>query len=130
MASHLFIYGTLLLADNQFAKYLRQHSTVVGKGKLKGYLYDTGDYPAAIADDTAGSFIHGSIVELENKGVLVELDPYEGYGAGQPQPYLFIRELLDIETENGVVKCWIYLYNHSTDNLTLIPSGDYLAYLK
>src|ERR1700744_4115475 len=130
MASYLFIYGTLLLADNEFAKYLRQNSTVIGVGKLNGYLYDTSNYPAAIADTAAESFIHGSIVKLNNDNVLEYLDPYEGYGEGQPQPYLFIREIGDIETENGSLECWTYLNNYPTNNLKLIPSGDYLAYLK
>lgn len=130
MASYLFIYGTLLLADNEFAKYLKQNSTVIGVGKLNGYLYDTGDYPAAIADTKADSFIHGSIVRLKDAKVLEYLDPYEGFGEGQPQPYLFIREIVDIETEKGSLKCWIYIYNQPIDNLKLIPSGDYLAYLK
>jgi gamma-glutamylcyclotransferase (GGCT)/AIG2-like uncharacterized protein YtfP len=130
MASRLFIYGTLLLDDNVFAKYLRQHAALTATGKLKGYLYDTGNYPAAIADNKAHSFIHGAIVEFDDDNVLTTLDPYEGYGEGQPQPYLFLREIVDIETEKGIAKCWIYLYNHPTDNLALISSGDYLSYIK
>jgi len=130
-ASYLFIYGTLLIADNEFAKYLQNNSTFFAKGQFKGILYDAGDYPVAITNNNDGFYVKGSVVELTNpEETLKYIDPYEGYGIGQSQPYLYLRELLNIETENGIVQCWVYIYNRTTENFHRIDSGDYIGYLE
>jgi gamma-glutamylcyclotransferase (GGCT)/AIG2-like uncharacterized protein YtfP len=125
----LFVYGTLLNSDNEFAAYLSSNSTLFSTGRFKGKLYDIGDFPGAIADNT-DQYVMGSICKLNHpEQVLKTLDVYEGYGPGQPQPYLFTRELLPIETPNGTVNCWIYLYNLSVEGRVLISSGNYPDYL-
>jgi len=45
MSDLLFIYGTLLKDDNEHAVYLKNNSTFYSAGKLKGKLYDIGEYP-------------------------------------------------------------------------------------
>ena len=126
----LFIYGTLLNSGNEFAVYLQKNSGLYGKGKFKGRLYDIGEYPGAVEDKNEKSYIHGSIVSLNTQDVLKLLDHYEGFGADEAQPNLFIRKLINAETTGGVIKCWAYLYNLPVDKLQLISSGDYLKYRK
>lgn len=126
----LFIYGTLLQSDNEFALYLQKNSAPHGKGKFKGILYDTGEYPGAILTGDAKGYVHGHIVLLNDNSVLKNLDRYEGYGPKEPQPDLFIRKRIAIETETGLVKCWVYLYNLPIDGLHQITSGDYVSYKK
>ena len=129
MINKLFIYGSLLQTDNEFGRYLKQHAKLYKWGKFKGKLYDVGEYPGAITYHNSDYFVYGSIVQIENPiETLKHIDDYEGFGDDQLQPNLFIRELLDIETDNEIVKCWVYLYNHPLTNLPQIISGDYLAY--
>jgi gamma-glutamylcyclotransferase (GGCT)/AIG2-like uncharacterized protein YtfP len=92
-------------------------------------LYDVGEYPGAVADDHVDGFVHGSIYIMDNAPLVLErLDDYEGFGPEQEQPNLFIRQLVDIETNNRNVLCWTYLYNRSLNGLIPITSGDYIAY--
>jgi gamma-glutamylcyclotransferase (GGCT)/AIG2-like uncharacterized protein YtfP len=126
----LFVYGTLLNADNEFARYLNNNSTFIDIGSFTGKLYDIGEYPGAVIASNEGYPISGSICKLSSEQALVVLDDYEGYSDDQYQPNLFIRELLPIETVDGTINCWVYLYNLSVDGLTEIKSGDYKGYLK
>lgn len=124
---YLFVYGTLLDAGNEFGLFLRKHCSFVKKGKFKGRLYDMGEYPGAVADLRADSYVHGSIYLMADASVVLEkLDDYEGYGNDQEQPNLFIRKLMEIETNARSIDCWVYLYNREVDKLTIIDSGEYL----
>ena len=127
--SFLFVYGTLLDDSNEFAVYLKQHCNFYSKGKLSGRLYDLGEYPGAILDENTDSYIHGSIVKLiDPNETLKRLDNYEGYGDDQDQPNLFLREIALVETGNGAMNCWIYVYNFSVEGFRPIESGDYTDY--
>ena len=45
----LFVYGSLLSGfKSQAYEYISRFFNLVGKAKVKGKLYDMGDYPAAI----------------------------------------------------------------------------------
>jgi len=126
----LFIYGTLLEPGNGFALYLQENSTFYDKGKFKGKLYDIGEYPGAVLNKSGKSYVHGSIVLLNNnhQPILRTIDNYEGYGPKQPKPNLYIRQMIAVETDVGPVKCWVYLYNRPVIGLHQITSGDYLDY--
>ena len=127
--NYLFVYGTLLDTGNEFAAYLNNNCSFYTKGKFKGRLYDIGEYPGAVADHDSPGYVYGSIVSIRNPTtVLNQLDDYEGFGDDQQQPDLFIRELMAIETDEGLTDCWIYLYNLPVEGLVLIESGDYLQY--
>lgn len=129
MTSHgtyLFIYGTLLDPDNHFGAYLQANSTLIGPGNFAGKLYDIGDYPGALFDESCGLKVYGQIAELNNPDkVLAQLDPYEGIGPENKRPYEYTRQLVSIETENGLLDCWVYLYNHPVNGYRQIASGRY-----
>jgi len=128
-SNYLFVYGTLLDADNEFAIYLNNNCSFYAKGKFKGRLYDIDEYPGAIADRNSTTYVYGSIFLIHNPiPVLKQLDVYEGFGDDQQQPNLFIRELMAIETVDSYIDCWVYLYNLPVEELVLIESGDYLKY--
>ncbi|QKJ29577.1 gamma-glutamylcyclotransferase [Mucilaginibacter mali] len=123
---YLFIYGTLLVAGNEFGAYLRANSTPFAKGNFAGLLYDLGEYPGAIHQPQTNSRVYGIIVKLNNDPVVLKtIDAYEGFGEDEEQPNLFIRKMLAINTGQGIVDCWIYLYNLPLDGFPLIPSGKY-----
>ena len=123
---YLFVYGTLLDKQNEFGAYLNANCTFYANGRFNGRLYDMGEYPGAIIDNKGSSYVYGKIYQLNNtKRVFKQLDHYEGFGPDEAQPNLFVRELIPIETANGVTECWVYLYNLSVDGLRMIKSGVY-----
>ena len=123
---HLFVYGTLLDNGNTYGAYLQQHCTLLQPGKLRGRLYDMGEYPGAIPDASSEQYVHGSIYLMdEPEKILKIIDDYEGFGDDQEQPNLFIRILTSIETIDGPVECWVYVYNLPVDGLLWIRSGRY-----
>jgi gamma-glutamylcyclotransferase (GGCT)/AIG2-like uncharacterized protein YtfP len=125
--NYLFVYGSLLSDNNEFAVYLKQNCTFYNKGKFEGKLYNIGLYPGAIAITGCGQFVYGSVFFVDDPKVsFAVLDEYEGFGADEPYPNEFIRRLLKIEIADGSkVDCWVYLYNLPVDELPEITSGDY-----
>ena len=125
-SAFLFVYGTLLDNDNEFAAYLRDKSTFYSDGKVKGKLYDIGEYPGAILAGDTDEYIYGSILQIdEPEKVFMVVDEYEGFGSRELWPNEFVRVLADIETTAGMINCWIYLYNQPVNGLRLIAGGKY-----
>lgn len=122
----LFIYGTLLNHNNDFAVYLKDNSHFFANGKVRGKLYDIGDYPGAVLDE-GDEYIYGVILQIDNPEVVfLEIDDYEGYGDEQPEPNEFIRILAEVETASEMVACYVYVYNLPVDGLQKIEGGRYL----
>ena len=123
---YLFVYGTLLDADNEFAVFMRRHCCFVKKGKFKGRLYDIGEYPGAVSDFKVDGYVYGSIYLMDNVMLVLEkLDDYEGYGPEQEPPNLFIRQLVEIETNSRTIDCWVYLYGRDVERLRVIEDGNW-----
>lgn len=122
----LFIYGTLLNHNNDFAVYLKDHSHFFANGKVRGKLYDIGEYPGAVLDDS-DEYIYGVILQIDDPEVVfLEIDDYEGYGDEQPEPNEFIRILTEVETATEIVACYVYVYNLPVDGLQKIEGGRYV----
>lgn len=123
----LFVYGTLLDDDNKYGIYLRDNSGFFATGKLRGEMYDIGEYPGAVLLNEGDKYIYGTILQIDNPvEVLAVIDLYEGFGDDQPQPNEFIRVLTKAETEAGALECWIYIYNLPLNSLTVIKGGRYV----
>ena len=126
MNNLLFVYGTLLNENNEYAVYLKNHSRFYSNGKIKGKLYDIGEYPGAILLPKGEDYIYGSILELDQpENVFPVIDDYEGYGNDQPGPNEFIRLLAQVETSSALLNCWVYVYNLPIAGLKLIKNGRY-----
>lgn len=127
MNNLLFVYGTLLNKDNEYAIYLKSNSKFYAEGRLKGRLYDAGEYPGAVLSSGSDDDIDGVILQLNNSGaVLSVLDDYEGFGPEHPYPNEFIRVSTDIETGAGAVTCWVYLYNLPVTGLLWLKNGRHI----
>ena len=120
MVTELFVYGTLLPGDVRWSLLERY---IAGEGTpdaVSGLLYDTGlDYPAAIFDEFATTFILGRRYSLRIDVIdeaLRELDIEEDTVDG-----LYAR--VEVTTQNGT-RCWAYAYGTGLD-LTPIPSGNW-----
>jgi gamma-glutamylcyclotransferase (GGCT)/AIG2-like uncharacterized protein YtfP len=127
MNNLLFVYGTLLDEDNEYAIYLKSNSRYYSLGKLKGKLYNLGEYPGAILHDESGGYIQGSVLQIDDPvKILPVIDYYEGFGEKESQPNEFIRVSAEVETDIGPVICWVYLYNLPVTGLALIENGRYI----
>ncbi|RYY33831.1 MAG: gamma-glutamylcyclotransferase [Sphingobacteriaceae bacterium] len=125
---YLFVYGTLLTTQNKFGLFLAENSRFVSNAKIKGRLYDIGQYPG-IVPDAGGSYAKGKVFELSSEIVFDTLDGYEGISAENPAPYEYARILLPVETESETLLCWVYLYNWPIDKAILIEDGDWMRHV-
>ncbi|MFD2430104.1 gamma-glutamylcyclotransferase [Sphingobium scionense] len=72
--------------------------------------------------------MRGDLLALPDaEGLLARLDAYEECRPDDPQPHEYRRERRVVETANGPVEAWVYLYALSVTGHRVIASGDYLA---
>ena len=128
----LFVYGSLMSGFKSPAyEYISRFFNLTGKAKVKGRLYDMGEYPAAIpaSDDV---FIQGELYQVKNEAefswAIGQLDDYEGITPEPGEEPLYRRELASIIIDDKTVTAWIYWYNGSIAGRPAIPSGDVLSY--
>ena len=125
--NYLFVYGTLLKKGNKSADFLKSHCSLYAEGRFKGLLYNLEEYPGAVSVPLGDDFVYGSIFTIDGDGAILRLlDDYECFGDDQPQPNEFVRELINVETDNGVLACWVYLYNLGVKGLDKVESGKYI----
>lgn len=101
----------------------------IGKGFVRGALYDFGRYPGAIADAKSDSKIVGTVLQLpddENlaRDILEQLDAYEGFDPKPPETSEYVRERQTVELADGrTLECWFYRYNLPASGSQIIASG-------
>jgi len=129
MSEHLFLYGTLLPSEApkeiaSIVKRLRR----LGSAYVRGRLYDFGDYPGAILDDSCRTMVHGELVTLPSDERIMEvLDRYEEFDPLNPKKSLFVRKKAKVRLANGGSReGWIYVYNRHPGKARLVRGGDYL----
>jgi gamma-glutamylcyclotransferase (GGCT)/AIG2-like uncharacterized protein YtfP len=128
---YLFVYGTLQPSFvNPFAHFLRQNSQFAGVATIPGLLFDLGSYPGAIYLPNAATLVQGTLynISARKSAVLNYLDEYEGIGYDYALPHEYIRTVIPARLPSSQIDCWAYLFNLTTDDKQLIPSGDYAAY--
>jgi gamma-glutamylcyclotransferase (GGCT)/AIG2-like uncharacterized protein YtfP len=128
MREYLFLYGTLLpeKAPDDLASVVRRFRPV-GRGQIRGRLYDFGDFPGAILDPSSGAMIQGQLVQLPaDRSLLRVLDKYEEFDRSRPKASLFVRKKADVKLSNGrSLKGWVYVYNRDPGDAPLVRGGDY-----
>ncbi len=131
---HLFVYGSLRSGFKSPAyAYISRYFHLIGPAKVKGRLYDMGDYPAAIPS-TDEHYIVGELYVLNHESefnwAIEQLDDYEGVHVEEGEAPLYIRKTEEVITDSGNTLAWMYWLNGSITNQPLIESGDVLAYIK
>lgn len=131
---HLFVYGSLRSGFRSPAyEYISRFFTLVGEGKVKGKMYDMGEYPAAVPTEE-DKFIIGELYTIKNEHefswAIGQLDDYEGMTIEPGEPQLYVRGLADVFIHNTTVQAWMYWYNGDTTGRPVIASGDILDYIK
>jgi gamma-glutamylcyclotransferase (GGCT)/AIG2-like uncharacterized protein YtfP len=127
----VFFYGTLMAGfDRRRRAGIDQKLTYIGRGSIKGALFDLGIYPAAVPAHEG--LVWGEVYEMtDSAAVLSALDDIEGYRADDPDRSLYRRELVDVVLpDERHAQAWIYFYNAPLGRAPRIPSGDYLNHVK
>jgi gamma-glutamylcyclotransferase (GGCT)/AIG2-like uncharacterized protein YtfP len=124
----LFVYGTLRRAsDHPLAGLLADKAKWLGFAEFRGLLFSIGPYPGAVPSDDSAHRIRGEVYRLTDPATILPLlDSYEEFGEDFPEPNEFIRVRQTVRLNGNPVEAWIYLYNHSTDNLALL-GHDYFS---
>lgn len=130
---HLFVYGSLRSGFHHPAyAYISRYFTLVTDAKVKGLLYDMGEYPAAIPTDSE-QYIVGELYRINNADEfswsMAQLDDYEGLNAEAGETPLYRREMTHVYAGDWSATAWVYWFNGNTDNRSRIESGDVLAYM-
>lgn len=120
----VFVYGTLLQKLNNY-HYIESSVYKTEQGSVKGFLYNTGPYPAIVVEkngiDVVGEWIH---VDDTAMSVLDWLEQYEQ--PGQVNEY----ERMWVEDADGEREGWIYTYSLlQAERYPLIPSGSWREHL-
>ncbi len=130
MSDYVFAYGTLQpgLVPASMSS-VAQKLTPVGRGFVRGLLYDLGRYPGAIPDARAARRIAGTVLQLPDDGntareILGRLDAYEGFDPESPaaSEYIRARQTVDL-VDGGSLECWFYRYNLPASAAQIIESG-------
>jgi gamma-glutamylcyclotransferase (GGCT)/AIG2-like uncharacterized protein YtfP len=129
----LFVYGSLRRGFRSPAyEYISRYFDLVGEAKVKGRLYDLGDYPAA-KPTNENNFIIGELYCIRNENefawAIGQLDDYEGVNVAFDETQLYRRNITEVYFNNNATTAWIYWYDGNVEGRPVIESGDVLQYL-
>lgn len=131
MTTFVFFYGTLMSNFHRLRR-LRLDGLLepVGRGWIRGALFDLGIYPAAIP--AADGQVWGEVNRmLDPDAVLTVTDELQGVSATEPDSSLYTRTETVVTFEDGrQATAWVYFYNAPLGQAERIESGDYLEHLK
>lgn len=127
---HVFIYGTLRAGEiNDIGVAAARHGIkapkLIGRAAVSGRMYDFGEYPGLVPDDTAGP-VRGDVYKIDDALVPV-LDEIEGVTAGADS--LFKSRELVVAVAGHPVRCFFYpVDNASALGRPRIEAGDWVSY--
>ncbi len=120
---YLALYGTLRRGEAAHKRLgLAARLKYVGPCKLRGLLFDLGDYPALVPGE---GVVVAELYEIRGQGALAMLDAYEGAAAKRPERGLFVRR--EVELLEPQVRADVYFYGRGglPGNARRIASGDW-----
>jgi gamma-glutamylcyclotransferase (GGCT)/AIG2-like uncharacterized protein YtfP len=128
MSDYLFAYGTLQPGHvPEEIAHAAAELRPVGKGSMRGVLYDLGEYPGAVSDASPAKRVFGTVFRLsDDQKLLRDLDDYEGFDPDAPEKSLFVRSLYPVRLASGrTIRCWVYFWNQKSGGARVLPSGRY-----
>lgn len=130
----LFVYGSLRSGFRSTAyEYISRFFTFIGEAKVRGILYDLGEYPAAVPS-TEDKFIIGELYSITNESefswAIGQLDDYEGVTVEDDEEKLYYRDLAEVLINDSTTSAWMYWYNGDVSGRPQIESGDVLKYIR
>lgn len=130
----LFVYGSLRSGFHHPAyAYISRYFTLLADARIKGALFDMGDYPAAIPVET-DNYIIGELYHIKNPDefswAMAQLDDYEGLHTENNEPALYRRELSTVYVGDQPTQAWVYWFNGDVSGKPAVSSGDVLLYMQ
>ncbi len=112
---YVFVYGSLRRGErNPIEQFLPNQVQFIGKGWIKGDVYQIDWYPGLVNVHTSESIVYGEIYEILDPKAMTKLDAYEGIGTDETLPYLYKREMVNVNLLDGkTINAWVYIYNMS-----------------
>lgn len=131
---YLFVYGSLRSGFKSPAyEYISRYFDLVAPAKIKGRLFDMGEFPAAVPT-TDNAYILGELYKIKKEGefswAIGQLDDYEGMTVETGETPMYRRALADVFCNDDTITAWVYWYYGETGTAPVIASGDVLEYLK
>lgn len=123
----VFVYGTLR-SGFPLHRHLREGGArLLGRGTIRGLLYDLGNYPGAVRSKSPLDEIEGELYQLLSPDEqLALLDEIEEFYSEQPSASLYIRELSQVQLPTGRrLEAWVYFLPQKPPGARLISSNDY-----
>jgi gamma-glutamylcyclotransferase (GGCT)/AIG2-like uncharacterized protein YtfP len=119
----VFVYGTLMSGFG--ANMMLKSTKPLGIDTINGTMHDVnrGGFPGVILD--TGNTVQGEVYEVEDEGVLENLDRYEGFNSDNLPASLYTRHTVQTEGGHEVL---IYQYNQGVSEDTIVPNGDWRAH--
>jgi gamma-glutamylcyclotransferase (GGCT)/AIG2-like uncharacterized protein YtfP len=115
---HLFVYGTLRSGfSNPHARRLHAGSTLVGRARVRGRLYDLGRYPGLRLSVDGDDWVTGELYKISDESLVRELDEYEGAE--------YRRVLAAARLDDGrEMQTWVYEHAAPLSEARRIASGE------
>jgi gamma-glutamylcyclotransferase (GGCT)/AIG2-like uncharacterized protein YtfP len=123
----IFLYGTLRRGGSRDVLKFYEGAFFAGGARLRGTLYDLGEYPGLILDDRA-DFVIGELFDV-TAGALADLDEWEGIDLENPDGGEYRRRRIEAELADGSPQpCWVYeIRPEVCAGRPVIGSGDWLS---
>lgn len=123
MTKHLvFVYGSLRSGSPHSMTVRFPNSKFVADAKVSGSLYDLGEYPGLLLNDSNSQVI-GEVYEVDDE-LLNELDDFEASSN-------YVRKQVEVSFGTDSRKCWTYEPDPEFYSLQkLITSGDWIEYAR
>lgn len=129
---YIMIYGTLMQGYKGYEELsLDEYLTKVGTCTLSGKLYDLEDYPGLILQSDLDSVasdqlqsVEGEIYRVDNESIFGKMDEFERYDPNGDS--LYVRQM--VRLDDPPLDAWVYVYNRSVEDATVIESGDWRSY--
>lgn len=123
MKKHLvFVYGSLRRGSARSMSIRFPNAKFIAKAEVSGSLYDLGEYPAALTNES-NSLVIGEAYEVDDE-LLNTLDDFEASSN-------YRRKQVEISVGSQQSTGWIYVPADDPESYahrTLIESGDWIEY--
>ncbi len=96
--------------DNDAARFIRSHCSLIGEGIVSGRLFDLGTYPGLVYEPKAQTVVKGEVYKIHSN--------FE-------QPNEYRKEIIPVLIKENLYYASSYIYNRTLEGLTLIENGNY-----
>ena len=117
----IFVYGSLRSGFQAPAfEYISRYFELVSDARVKGHLYDLGEFPAALPTDEE-AYLIGELYRIKNEEefywAMEQLDAYEGiHSEPEEGAYAYKRELVTVYIGKETTTAWIFWFNEPIVN--------------